>query len=108
MNTPAPAHPARDHDRTRFWAAACAVLFVPAVVLAGLLTLSSERAGRCLTYGEQCHQALPGSLFTWGAGLAAVAFAAALAAPTPRLRRTALAAQLLFEGLPLLVILSYA
>ncbi|MFF4434041.1 hypothetical protein ACFYZ4_33420 [Streptomyces sp. NPDC001513] len=95
-------------DRTRLWSALAAALFIPAALAAGVLALSSPGASRCVTYGEQCTSGLPGSLFLWSASLGAVAFAAALAAPAGRLRRAALAAQLLAECTGLLVILSYA
>ncbi|MFG2985946.1 hypothetical protein ACGFYQ_32660 [Streptomyces sp. NPDC048258] len=95
-------------DRSRFWSVLSAALFVPAALAAGLLTLSSERASRCVTYGEQCNTGLPGWLFAWGVGLGAVAFVVVLAAPALRVRQTALAAQLLAECTALLVILSHA
>ncbi|MGW6710886.1 hypothetical protein ACWGDE_39205, partial [Streptomyces sp. NPDC054956] len=53
-------------DRSRLWAILSAALFVPAAVLTGILTLASERASRCMTYGEQCTQGMPGWLFGWG------------------------------------------
>lgn len=109
--TPSPALPgetAQRRDRTRLWATLSAVLFVPALLATGALTLASERASRCLTYGEQCVSALPGWLFTWSAWAGAVAFAVALAAPLVRVRQVALAAQVLAEGTALLVILSHA
>lgn len=99
---------AAGRDRSRFWAVLSAVLFVPAAVVASLLTLASERASRCVTYGEQCSQGLPVWLFVWSAGIAAAAFVVALAAPALRVRHAALAAQLLAECTALLVILSYA
>lgn len=95
-------------DRSRLGAVLSAVLFVPAALLTGILTLASERASRCLTYGEQCTQGLPDWLFGWSAGLGAVALVVALAAPALRVRRAALAAQLLAECTALLVILSHA
>ncbi|MDQ0585148.1 hypothetical protein [Streptomyces rishiriensis] len=95
-------------DRTRLWAAMAALLFVPATLAVGVLTLTSERAGRCLTYGEQCAASLPGWLFEWGTGAGAVAFLVAVAAPAVRVRQAALAAQVLAEGTALLVILSHA
>ncbi|MFE6847136.1 hypothetical protein [Streptomyces sp. NPDC057686] len=50
---------------------------------------------------------LPGWMFVWSAGLGAVAFIVALAAPALRVRRVALGVQLLAEGTALLVILSH-
>ncbi|WP_327185864.1 hypothetical protein [Streptomyces sp. NBC_01334] len=103
-----PVQSASPTDRTRRWAAVAALLFVPAVVATAVSTLTSERAGRCLTYGEQCTPALPGWLFAWSAGVGAVAFLIAVAAPALRVRQAALVAQFLAEGTALLVILSHA
>lgn len=100
--------PTREKDRSRIWSGLCAALFIPAVLAAGVLTLASERASRCLTYGEQCASALPGWLFGWGAGLGAAACVVALAAPAARVRRGALAFQVFAEGTSILVILSHA
>ncbi|MFD9318913.1 hypothetical protein ACFWDQ_14645 [Streptomyces sp. NPDC060053] len=113
MNSPTsvPAPPARSaapSDRTRLRAAVAALLFVPAAVATVVLTLTSERAGRCMTYGEQCAASLPGWLFEWSAGAGAVAFLVAVAAPAVRVRQTAFAVQVLAEGTALLVILSHA
>ncbi|MFJ9736564.1 hypothetical protein [Streptomyces sp. NPDC101166] len=103
---PAPVTPSRDF--TRLWAALAALLFLPAAAAAGVLTLASERASRCVTYGEQCASGLPGWLFDWGAGIGAVALLIAVAAPDVRIRRAALAVQVLAECTALLVIVSYA
>ncbi|QKV90754.1 hypothetical protein HUT19_02500 [Streptomyces sp. NA02950] len=105
QTVPAPMPQARG---TRFWAIVCALLFAPAALVAGLLTLASERASRCVTYGEQCGTWLPGSLLSWGLGFGAVACLVALAAPAAVVRRWALAAQVLAEGVALLAILSHA
>lgn len=118
MNTtaPQPARPAAKSaavqespaaDRTRFWSGLCAGLFVPAALFAGLLTLSTERAGRCLTYGERCGDSLPDWLFGWSLALAATACVVALAATAVRGRRAAFAIQLLAEFVALSVILSH-
>ncbi|MEU4497001.1 hypothetical protein AB0F96_27050 [Streptomyces sp. NPDC023998] len=93
---------------SRFWSVLSAFLFVPAALAVGVLTLASERAGRCMTYGEQCGSPLPGGLFVWGVGVGGVACVVALVAPAVRVRRVALIAQLLAEGVALMVILSYA
>lgn len=114
MNTSSSATPALSdeaapgRDRTRLWATLAAVLFVPAVLATGVLTLASERASRCLTYGEQCASGLPAWLFEWSAGVGALAFVVALAAPPVRVRQVALGAQLMAEGMALLVVLSHA
>ncbi|WP_411083709.1 hypothetical protein [Streptomyces sp. cmx-18-6] len=108
---PQPATPPAEEppapDRTRFWSGLCAGLFVPVALLGGLLTLTGERAGRCMTYGEQCGDQLPGRLFGWSLALAAVACVVALAAPAARVRRVAFATQLLAEFVALTVILSH-
>ncbi|MGP3974455.1 hypothetical protein ACTWQF_10710 [Streptomyces sp. 8N114] len=106
-----PAPPIRvavRRDRSRLWSVLCAVGFAPAAVAAGVLTLASERASRCLTYGEQCAPGLPAWLFTWGVGLGAVACLIALAAPVARVRQAALAAQVLAECAALMEVLSHA
>jgi hypothetical protein len=97
-----------ERDRTRLWAVLSAALFLPAALAAGVLSLSSDRASRCLTYGEQCTHGLPWPLLGWSAGAGAVALLVALAATTIKVRRAALGAQILAEGTALLVILSYA
>lgn len=95
-------------DHTRLWSVLSAVLFLPAALAAGVLTLASERASRCLMYGEGCGSSLPGWLFEWSVALGGVACAVALVAPVVRGRRLALAAQLLAECTALAVILSNA
>ncbi|MFJ5851092.1 hypothetical protein [Streptomyces sp. NPDC092903] len=105
---PVPVQSEPPTDRARLWAAVAALLFVPAAVVAGILTLASEQASRCVTYGEQCAPGLPGWLFEWSAGLGAVALLVALAAPAVRVRQAALAAQILAEATALVVILSHA
>ncbi|MFF3068937.1 hypothetical protein ACFVSN_02030 [Kitasatospora sp. NPDC057904] len=112
MNATLPAEttasrPSPGRDRTRRRAVLSAILFVPAILAANLLALSSERASLCIAYGEQCGEGLlPAWLIGWGAGLAAVAFLVALVAPAARVRRVALAAQIVAETMALLVILS--
>lgn len=102
-----PTQVAQPKDRTRLRASLAAVLFVPAAVLAGVLTLASERASRCVVYGERCG-GLPGPLFGWSVGLGAVALVVAVAAPAVRTRRAAFVLQVLAECTALLVILSHA
>ncbi|MFB7222568.1 hypothetical protein [Streptomyces sp. NPDC056227] len=89
-------------DRTRLWAAVVAFLFVPAAVATGILTLTSDHASRCITYGEQCTPGLPNWLFQRGVGVGAVALLIALAAPALRVRQVALVAQILAGGTALL------
>lgn len=116
MNTtaPEPTPPAEEAtrepltpDRTRFRSGLCAGLFVPAALVSGLLTLTGERAGRCMTYGQQCGDQLPGWLFGWSLALAVVACVVALAATAVRVRQVAFATQLLAEFVALTVILSH-
>lgn len=97
-------------DRSRLWSALCAVLFVPAAAAVGVLTLTSERASRCMTYGgDECSTSgLPAGLFDWGVGLAVAACLTALLAPAVRVRRAALAVQLAAECAALLAILGHA
>lgn len=85
-----------------------AFLFPPAAAVVGILVLASERASRCLTYGEQCASGLPGWLFGWGTGIGVVALLVAVASPTVRIRRAGLAVQVLAECTMLLVIVSHA
>ncbi|MBT2368500.1 hypothetical protein J7E88_25035 [Streptomyces sp. ISL-10] len=99
---------ARATDHIRMWSVLAAVLFLPATLTAGVLTLASDRASRCLTYGEQCGTSLPGWLFGWGVGLGLAAWVVALAAPAVWVRRVAFAVQLLAECAALVVILSHA
>ncbi|MFE5208757.1 hypothetical protein [Streptomyces sp. NPDC056600] len=107
LRTPS-AGPAARPDRSRSCSVLVAVLFAPAALAAGALTLTSERAARCLTYGEGCSPALPDQLFPWSLGLAATACLVALAAPVAQLRRGALAVQVVAECTALLAILSHA
>ncbi|MFD8141688.1 hypothetical protein [Streptomyces sp. NPDC059708] len=104
--SPVPA--AAPRDRVRFWAVLAAALFLPAAAGAGVLTLASERASRCVTYGERCASGMPGWLFGWGVALGVLALVLALAAPAERVRRAALAVQVLSECAALLVIVSHA
>ncbi|MFE9635829.1 hypothetical protein [Streptomyces sp. NPDC006463] len=98
---------AGEKDRSRLWSGLSAALFPAAVLAAVMLLLSSVRVSGCVTYGVQCTRGLPGWLFVWSAGLGALAFVVALAAPALRVRQTALGVQLLAECTALLVILSY-
>ncbi|MFD7631036.1 hypothetical protein ACFV7Q_34275 [Streptomyces sp. NPDC059851] len=102
-----PVRAAGHRDRSRLWSGLSAALFVPAVLAAVVLLLSSVRVSGCVTYGVQCARGLPGWLFLWSAGLGAVAFVVAMAAPALRVRQAALGVQLLAECTALLVILSY-
>lgn len=94
-------------DRSRLWAGLAAALFPAACLAAGVLLLSSVQVSGCITHGVQCTKGLPGWLFVWSAGIGAVAFIVALAAPARQVRQAALTTQLLAECTALLVILSY-
>ncbi|MFJ4585504.1 hypothetical protein [Streptomyces echinatus] len=102
-----PAQTTVGKDHSGFWSILCAVLFVPAALAAGVLTLASERASRCLTYGQQCVSGLPSWLFNVGVGLGAVACVIVLVTSVARVRQVALATQILGECMALLVILSH-
>ncbi|HET6857741.1 MAG TPA: hypothetical protein VFH94_11705 [Streptomyces sp.] len=91
----------------RFWSVLSAVLFIPAALAVGLLTLASEQAGRCVTYGEQCGASLPGWMFAWGVSLGLVACVVAVATSAGRVGRVAFTVQLLAECVALTVILSH-
>ncbi|QNS02478.1 hypothetical protein [Streptomyces xanthii] len=105
---PLPTGPFDAPQRPRFWSAVAAVLFLPAALGAAVLTLMSERAGRCLTYGERCGSSLPNQVFAGALVLGLAALVVVQAAPGVRVRRWALAAQLVFEGTALVTILSHA
>ncbi|MEU2394650.1 hypothetical protein [Streptomyces sp. NPDC007369] len=112
MNATAPAatppvRVAGGKDRPRFWSGLSAALFLPALLAAVVLLLSSVRVSGCVTYGVECTRGLPGGLFVWSVGVGAVAFVVAPASPALPLRQAALAAQILAEGTALLVVLSY-
>ncbi|WP_328923670.1 hypothetical protein OG429_02880 [Streptomyces sp. NBC_00190] len=102
-----PVRAAGEKDRSRFWSGLSAALFPAAVLAVVMVLLSSVRVSGCVTYGVQCTRGLPGWLFVWSAGLGALAFVVALAAPALRVRQAALGVQLLAECTALLVILSY-
>lgn len=103
-----PAQAASRKDRSRFWSILCAALFAPAALASGMLTLASERASHCLTYGEQCTPGLPDWLFNFSLGLGVVACFIALIASAARMRHMALTIQIFAECTALLVILSHA
>ncbi|MFD3530535.1 hypothetical protein [Streptomyces sp. NPDC058664] len=83
-------------------------LLLPATLLAGVLALSTEDAGRCVTYGEGCGGA-PGFLYAASLVIAAAAFVTVLAVgSTSRagVRRAALWTQLGAEAVFLLFVLT--
>ncbi|MFC8505483.1 hypothetical protein ACFU3J_32420 [Streptomyces sp. NPDC057411] len=106
MSNPVPAAPASASGRAvRIWALVSAGLLVPATILAGLLALSADSAGRCVGYGEGCGSN-PGWMYAGSLAVAAVAFVGALVAPRERIRRAALAAQVVAELVFLLMIVT--
>ncbi|MEV7571014.1 hypothetical protein [Streptomyces tanashiensis] len=82
-----------DGRRLRKLSLIWAALFVPATVLAGVVALAAENAGRCLTYGEGCGST-PGHPYAVSLAVAAVAFAVAQGAARGGVRRAAFGIQL--------------
>ncbi|WP_052499102.1 hypothetical protein [Streptomyces vietnamensis] len=80
-------------------------LFVPATVLAGIVALTAENAGRCITYGEGCGST-PGYPYVVSLVLAAVAFAIAQGADRATVRRAAVWTQLGAEFVFLLLVMT--
>lgn len=48
VDSPTSGVPAAARDRTRTWSALCAGLFLPVVLVAGALAVSTERATHCV------------------------------------------------------------
>ncbi|GAA2799685.1 hypothetical protein [Streptomyces showdoensis] len=108
MSNPVPAAPApapAPGRRVRVWALVSAGLLVPATVLAGILALSADHAGRCLGYAENCGSN-PGWTYGASLGLAAVALVVALAASRETVRRAALGTQVAAELVFLLLVVT--
>ena len=105
--SPKPTATSTTSDQTRRWANLSGALFIPAVLVVGLLTLATDRATICVMYDE-CGPSLPGWLFTWGTALVFAGWLVALAAPWVRVRRVAFLVQLLAECMAVMVIVSYA
>ncbi|POX59865.1 hypothetical protein C3492_30445 [Streptomyces sp. Ru62] len=85
-------------------------LLLPTVFFSTLLTFTSERAGRCLTYGEDC-SAVPGRLLHGSFWASLLAGLAALVWPRARWTGARIGAVLVQWGAQLLLaalILSYA
>ncbi|MFC9588395.1 hypothetical protein [Streptomyces sp. NPDC056944] len=91
--------------RLRTMSLILAGLFVPATVLAGIVTLVSENAGRCLAYGEHC-SSTPGAAYLVSLAVAAVAFAIALGADRATVRRVAFWTQLGAEFVFLMLVMT--
>ncbi|WP_137989209.1 hypothetical protein [Streptomyces vilmorinianum] len=75
-----PARPDAAARRLRTRALWAGLLLVPATILAGILALTSENAGRCVGYGEGCGSA-PGWLYLAALAVAAAAWIHALCTP---------------------------
>ncbi|MEV4425316.1 hypothetical protein ACIGN6_26025 [Streptomyces sp. NPDC053792] len=80
-------------------------LFVPATLLAGLVALTAENAGRCLTYGEGCGST-PGYPYVASLVLAAVAFATAQGAARTPVAKAAFRVQLGAEAVFLTLVMT--
>ncbi|WP_329384012.1 hypothetical protein [Streptomyces sp. NBC_01716] len=94
--------------RLRKLATISAFSIVPASILAALLALTGERAGRCITYGENCGSN-PGWLYQGSLLLAGVAWLTVLVVPRNAVSRSALGVQLAAEGAFLMaVVTTYA
>ncbi|MFI1714146.1 hypothetical protein ACIGW4_09435 [Streptomyces sp. NPDC053513] len=91
MSHDTPASPV-DSRRLRRLSLIWAALLVPTTVFAGLLALTAENAGRCITYGESCGST-PGYPYAVSLAVAAVAFVTAQAASRPTVARTAFRVQ---------------
>ncbi|WP_405796283.1 hypothetical protein [Streptomyces sp. NBC_01506] len=94
--------------RLRKWATVSALLMVPATVLAGLVALTGEKAGRCIGYNENCGST-PGWLYQGSLLVAGAAWLTVLLAPHRTARGTAYLVQLAAQGTFLMaVVTTYA
>lgn len=91
--------------RLRKWATIAAFSLIPATLLAVVLALTAENAGRCITYGENCGST-PGWLYSGSLLLAGAAWLAVLCVPRDAVRRTALGLQLAAEATFLVTVVS--
>ncbi|MFF0474227.1 hypothetical protein [Streptomyces sp. NPDC004284] len=89
----APSVPDEGGRRLRKLSLIWAALFVPATVLAGIVALMAENAGRCIEYGDGCGST-PGYAYVVSLALAAVAFAITQGADRGTVRRAAFWTQL--------------
>lgn len=93
--------------RLRKWAVISALLMVPATILAGILAVTGERAGRCLTYGG-CDRN-PDWLYQGSLLVAGIAWLTVLFVPHYAVRRAAYVIQLAAQGTFLMaVVTNYA
>ncbi|MFE9633131.1 hypothetical protein [Streptomyces sp. NPDC006463] len=99
------APPSEDAVRIRTRSGIAAVLFLPALFVAKVLLLATDKGGRCFVDDIEC---VPFPATAFGALLVAVvpALVVAMAAPV-RVARGALSAQLLLEAAGVLVVLAY-
>ncbi|MFC8826892.1 hypothetical protein ACFT9I_16300 [Streptomyces sp. NPDC057137] len=90
--------------RLRKWATVSALLLVPATILAGILALTGERAGRCLTYGG-C-DSNPGWLYQGSLLVAGIAWVTVLCVPRKTVGGTAYVVQLAAQGTFLMAVVT--
>ncbi|MFI0928147.1 hypothetical protein ACH4TP_30110 [Streptomyces sp. NPDC021012] len=102
---PAPAPSDADGRRLRKLSLIWAGLFLPATVLAGIVALMAENAGRCIEYGDGCGST-PGYPYVVSLALAAVAFAVAQGADRDTVRKAAFWTQLGAESVFLLLVMT--
>lgn len=91
--------------RLRKWATIWALSLLPATLLAGVLALSAENAGRCIGYGENCGST-PGWLYSGSLLTGGLAWLTVLLVPRDAARRTAFWIQLAAEGVFLTAVVS--
>ncbi|MFF3453139.1 hypothetical protein ACFYXH_02195 [Streptomyces sp. NPDC002730] len=96
----------------RRWSLNSAVLLIPAVLMAGILALSTEHGSRCLTYGGDGCSPWPAGTFSWTLIGVVLAFVVTMAIPARmrrahQLRTAAFAVQALLEAFAVIVALSF-
>ncbi|WP_225801969.1 hypothetical protein [Streptomyces sp. NK15101] len=96
-----PADGRRLRKLSLIWAA----LLVPATVLAGLVALTAENAGRCIAYGDGCGST-PGHPYVASLVLAALAFALAQGTPRTAVGRVAFRVQFGAEAVFLTLVMT--
>ncbi|MFG2975741.1 hypothetical protein ACGFYY_22540 [Streptomyces sp. NPDC048331] len=102
-STPQPA--TASASRIRWHSGLAALLFLPTLLVAKILTLATDKGGRCFVNDTDC---VPFPAAAFGALLAAVvvSFVVATAAPV-RVGRVALAAQLSLELVAFTLVLAF-
>ena len=112
--TPPPAAPpaaATPPDIGR-WSLNSAVLLIPAVLMAGILALSTEHGSRCLTHGGDGCSPWPEGTFVWTVTGVVLACVVTMALPAGmrrghELRKAAFSVQILLEAFAVIVALSF-